>query len=132
MKTKEITICGKQVTLAFCYAAEIAYKDITGEDMIDFIRHAIECINQQRDPDAKKTISAILSCATAYDQSQEEPGKEVPSQLTAKELMNNAKPAEFGMALLAVLDLRAQFYHVAKTDEEEVQSDEKEDDGKNA
>ena len=25
--------CGKQVTLAYCYATEIIYKDIAGEDL---------------------------------------------------------------------------------------------------
>ena len=46
--------------------------------------------------------------------------------------MNDAKPAEFGLAMLAVLDLRRQFYHVSKSDEEEVKADEKEGEEKNA
>ena len=132
MKTKEITICGKQVTLAYCYATEIIYKDITGEDLIDFVHHAVESIQQQKDPDAKRTLSAILSCAMAYDQSKEENGEKTQEQFTIKELMNDAKPAEFGLAMLAVLDLRRQFYHVAKADEEEVKAEEQEGEEKNA
>ena len=34
MITREVTLCGKQVTLAYCYATEIAYKDLTNEDII--------------------------------------------------------------------------------------------------
>ena len=132
MKTKEITICGKQVTLAYCYATEIIYKDITSEDLIDFVKHAIASISEEKDPDAKRTLSAILSCAMAYDQSKEENGEKVQEQLTIKELMKDAKPAEFGMAMLAVLDLRRQFYHVAKADEEEVKAEEQEGEEKNA
>ena len=132
MKTKEITICGKQVTLAYCYATEIIYKDIAGEDLIDYVQHAIACIREQKDPDAKRTLSAILSCAMAYDQSKEENDEKAQEQLTIKELMNDAKPAEFGMAMLSVLDLRRQFYYVAKSDEEEVKADEKEGEEKNA
>ena len=132
MKTKEITICGKQVTLAYCYATEIIYKDIAGEDLIDFVHHAVESIQAQKDPDAKQSLSAILSCAMAYDQSKEENGEKTQEQLTIKELMNDAKPAEFGLAMLAVLDLRRQFYHVAKADEEEVKAEEKEGEEKNA
>lgn len=132
MKTKEITICGKQVTLAYCYATEIIYKDITGEDLIDFVQHAIACIREQKDPDAKRTLSVILSLAMAYDQWKAEDGKEAQQQLTLKELMNEAQPAEIGMAMLAVIDLRGQFYHVSKSDEEEVKADEKEGEEKNA
>ena len=36
MITKEITLCSKQVTLAYCYATEIAYKDLANEDMLDY------------------------------------------------------------------------------------------------
>ena len=126
MKTKEITICGKQVTLAYCYATEIIYKDITGEDLIDYVKHVIASISKEKDPDAKQTLSAILSLAMAYDQWKAEDGKEAPQQLTLKELMNEAQPAEIGMAMLAVIDLRGQFYHVSKSDEEEVKADEKE------
>ena len=132
MKTKEITICGKQVTLAYCFATEITYKDITGEDLIDFVEHAIACIRKKKDPDAKRTLSAILSLAMAYDQWKEEDGKEAQQQLTLKELMNEAAPAEICMAMLSVLDLRSQFYHVSKSDEEEVKAEEKEGEEKNA
>lgn len=130
MKTKEITICGKQVTLAYCYATEIIYKDITGEDLIDYVKHAIASISKEKDPDAKQTLSAILSLSMAFDQWKEEDGKEAQQQLTLKELMNEAQPAEIGMAMLAVIDLRGQFYHVSKSDEEEVKADEKEGDEK--
>lgn len=132
MKTKEITICGKQVTLAYCYATEIIYKDITGEDLIDYVKHTIASISKEKDPDAKLTLSAILSLAMAYDQWHSEDGKEAPQQITLKELMNEAAPAEIGMAMLAVIDLRGQFYHVSKSDEEEVKADEKEGEEKNA
>ena len=49
MITREVTLCGKQVTLAYCYATEIAYKDFTGEDIIKYIRYAIECIQSKED-----------------------------------------------------------------------------------
>lgn len=132
MKTKEITICGKQVTLAYCYATEIIYKDIAGEDLIDFFQHANACISKKRDPDVKRTLSVIISLSMAYDQWKNEDDKEAHQQLTLKELMNKATPAEIGMAMLAVLDLRGQFYHVSKSDEEEVKADEKEGEEKNA
>ena len=61
MIKKEITICSKQVTLAYCYATEIAYKDLADEDMLEYAKHALESIQAQRDPDIKRTIFAIIA-----------------------------------------------------------------------
>jgi integral membrane protein (TIGR00529 family) len=66
MITKEITLCSRQVTLAYCYATEIAYKDLADEDMLDYAKHALESIQAQRDPDIKRTIFAIIACMMAY------------------------------------------------------------------
>jgi hypothetical protein len=45
----------------------------------------------------------------AYYQSQ---GKDAP--LTATDLMNDAKPAELGVAIFTIISLRMDFYHVPK------------------
>ena len=109
MLTKEITLCGKQVTLAYCYATEIAYKDLSDENIADYIKEAVACIQEETDPDVKHTIYAILACMLAYYQSQ---GKEAP--LTDTDLMNDAKPAELGTAIFTIIGLRMEFYHVPK------------------
>lgn len=107
MITKEITLCGRQVTLGYCYATEIAYKDLSNEDMLDYAKHTVDCIREQRDPDAKRTIYAILSCMLAYYNHKSE---ELP--IKDDDIMNAAKPAEIGTAFLTILDLRQQFYHI--------------------
>lgn len=117
MITKDITICGRQVTLAYCYATEIAYKDLTGEDFIDYAQHAVESIQQERDPDTKRTICAVLACLLAYYGDNEAP-------VTDADLMKEAKPAELGMAILTILDLRRQFYTVPAGEPEDKPSDE--------
>ncbi len=109
MLTKEITICGKQVTLAYCYATEIAYKDLSDENIADYIKEAVACIQQETDPDVKHTIYAILACMLAYYQSR---GEEAP--LTDTDIMNDAKPAELGTAIFTIIGLRMDFYHVPK------------------
>lgn len=103
MITKDITICGRQVTMAYCYATEIAYKDLAGEDFIDYAQHAVESIQQERDPDTKRTIYAVLACMLAFYGDEKAP-------VTDSDLMKEAKPAELGMAILTILDLRRQFY----------------------
>ena len=61
MITKEITICGKQVTLADCYATEISYKILSDEDIIGFSQEIVEKIQHEQMPDIKKTIYLILA-----------------------------------------------------------------------
>lgn len=114
MLTKEITICGKTVTLAYCYATEIAYKDLSDENISDYIKEAVDCIQKETDPDVKHTIYAIIACMLAYYQSR---GEECPLKDT--DLMNDAKPIELGTAIIAVISLRQEFYHVPKGEPEE-------------
>ena len=106
MITKEITICSKQVTLAYCYATEIAYKDLSDEDMLDYAQAAVEAIQAQRDPDIKKTILAIIACMMAhYEDADKAPVKD-------SEIMKQATPVEIGTAMLTILSMRSEFYHV--------------------
>ena len=108
MIQKEITLCGKQVTLAYCYATEIAYKNMTNEDMFDYAKHAVEAIQAQRDPDIEKTIYAILACMMAYyEDAEKAPVKDL-------EIMKQATPVEIGTAMLTILSMRSEFYHVPK------------------
>lgn len=106
MITKEVTICGKQVTLAYCYATEIAYKNTCNEDMFDFTKHVIESIQAERDPDIEKTIYAIIASMMAYYEEKDK------APIKDTDLMKDAKPVEIGTAMLAILSMRAEFYHV--------------------
>ena len=110
MIKKEITISGKPVTLAYCYATEIAYKDLAGEDITDFLTEAVPVIQQQRMPDVKKTLFLILSSMMAYYEDDDK----LP--VRDKDIMREATPEEIGTALGTIIGLRAQFYHLP-TDE---------------
>jgi len=116
MKTKEITIAGKTVTLAYCFGTEIGYKILTDEDVHPFITEAIVAINEKpaRMPDLRKTIYLILACATAYYES-----KKQESPIEDKDLMYNAEPTEIGLALGTALNLYAEFYHLPKDEPED-------------
>ena len=109
MITKEITIGGKAVTLAYCYATEISYKILSDEDINDFMQEVYERMTgeQQRMPDIRKTIFLILAAVSAYYESR---GEELP--IDDKALMYECKPEELGVALGVVLGLRGQFYAV--------------------
>ena len=121
MITREVTLCGKQVTLAYCYATEIAYKDLTNEDIIKYIRYAIECIQSKEDPDIKQSVFAIVACMIAYSQSKDE--EETP--VTEKELMLHMSPLELGKAVLAIISMRLEFYKVPDQELGEKKTDKK-------
>ena len=116
MNTKEITIGGKSVTLAYCYATEISYKLLSDEDINIFMTEVYECMNDdiQRMPDIRKTIFLILAAISAYYESR---GEELP--IDDKTLMYECKPEELGTALGVVLGLRGQFYAVPSGEPED-------------
>ena len=116
MKQKTITLTAAaqdgntqqvEVTLAYCYATEIAYRDLSGEDITDFMQEAAVAINSDtpRMPDVKKTIYAILAAILAYYESK---GEDAPVKDT--DLMHHCTPQDMGLALGTVIGLRTQFY----------------------
>ena len=109
MITKEITIGGKPVTLAYCYATEISYKLLSDEDINAFMQEVNKCLmtEPQQMPDIRKTIFLILAATSAYYESK---GEELP--IDDKTLMYECSPEELGTALGVVLGLRGQFYAV--------------------
>ena len=106
---EETTLAGKPVTLGYCYATEIAYKDLSGEDIAAIIQETIACVDAKpaRMPDTKRSIYLVLSAVMAYYQSQDE---DAPIKDT--DLMNEATPLEIGTAFGTVLKLRGDFYHI--------------------
>ena len=113
---EEITLAGKPVTLGYCYATEIAYKDLSGEDVTAILQEAVNSINAQPPhmPDAKRSIYLVLAAVMAYYQSKDE---DAPIKDT--DLMNDATPLELGTALGTIINLWAKFYNIPKGEPEE-------------
>jgi len=114
MITKEIKLCGKQVTLAYNYATEISYKILSDEDIFDFGQEVVEKIQHEQMPDIRKTIFLIIASMQSYYESK---GEECP--ITDKELMYECTPQEIGVALGTIIGLRSQFYHVPSDEPED-------------
>lgn len=129
MKTKTINLCGKEVTLAYCYGTEISYKILSDEDINDFVQEVIAALNAepQRMPDIKKSVLLIIAAAMAYAESKGE-----KSPIADQDLMYHATPDELGTALGTVIALRIEFYHLPKDEAEAAQKEQKEADSKNA
>lgn len=125
---EEITIAGKPVTLGYCYATEIAYKDLSGEDIADIIQETIAAINVKpaRMPDTKRSIYLVLAAVMAYYQSKDE---DAPIKDT--DLMNDATPLELGIALGTIITLWTKFYNIPKGEPEDKPAKGKGKKGKN-
>ena len=124
MKQKEVTLCGKKVVLAYCYATEIAYKLLSDEDITQFGSEVIQNIQNEQMPDIKRSIYLILAAMNAYYDSQ---GQQSP--VTDKELMYECTPNELGSALGTVIGLRADFYYVPKDEPTEEKTDDDKPEG---
>ena len=122
MKHKEITICGRQLTLSYCYAVEIGYKMMADQNIHDFFDEVGKALNEQKMPDIQKTLQLIMASALAYYESQK---KECP--VTDANIMYEASPEELGTALLTIITLRNEFFKVPSDEltEEEKKTDEK-------
>lgn len=105
MKKKEITLAGKQVTVAYCYATEIAYKDLSGQDIADFMGEVGEAIADNKMPDVKKSIFLLVAAIMSYYETKKE-----DAPVSDAQIMTDATPLEMGAAIGAVLTLRSEFY----------------------
>ena len=113
---EEITLAGKPVTLGYCYATEIAYKEMLGEDIAAIIQETIECVNAKpaRMPDAKRSIHLVLAAIIAYYEcvKKETPIKDI-------DIISEATPVELGIALGTIINLWAKFYNIPKGEPED-------------
>ena len=107
MTQKEITLCGKQVTLAYCYATEINYKLLADQECTDFVREVLQGLSEKKIPDTRKAIYLIISAITAYYESQ---GMESP--IEDKDLIYHASPDDIGRAIGTIAGLYIEFYKI--------------------
>ena len=125
---EEITLADKPVTLGYCYATEIAYKGMSGEDIADIIQETIACVNAQpaQIPDTKRSIYLVMAAIVAYYESikEETPIKDI-------DIMSEATPLELGTALGTIINLWAQFYNIPAGEPEEKPAKGKGKKGKN-
>jgi hypothetical protein len=120
MTTKTITIAGKEVSLAYCYATEIGYKLLSDEDITAYMADAMEALKESRMPDTRKTVYVVIAAINAYSEWQGE-----QPVISDRDLMYDATPLELGTALGTIIQLRADFYKVPSDEPNDEQPEEK-------
>lgn len=122
MIQKEITICGKQVTLAYCFDTEIEYQQIeiegkqTSEECVDFIKDVVGIIANNGLPDRVKTFRLILAAANAWYGRGKSP-------ITYDLLKRETTAAEFGEVIGTLFTMYIDFYKIP------IEAEEKTDEG---
>lgn len=131
MVQQTVKLCGKDITLGYCFATEINYTNLTdGDNAPRYITDAISKFDAIKKgsnemPDVEKAIYLILSSALAYYSSIDE---QMP--IADKDLMFSGNPTEIYEALGTVIILYGKFYHLipeeaAKASKEQKGSKEK-------
>lgn len=116
---RKITIAGKEVNLSYCYATEIGFKILAGEDISEFAKEVLESIQNKVMPDTEKSIFLIIAAAQAYSESHEE-----KEQINSSDLMFKCSPEELATALGTIIVMKAEFYNLPKGEESEPQTEE--------
>ena len=132
MVQQQIKLCGKEISVGYCFATEINYTNLTdGDNSHRYIAEAATKLDALKKggteiPDVKKAIYLILSAALAYSSSKDE---EMP--LVDKDLMFAEDPTEIWTALGTVILLYGQFYHLIPAEAEKIKKSQKGSKGKN-
>ena len=107
MNKKEITLCGKQVKLAYCAAAENGFEELAKKSIqdMDFTRNS-------------DMMALAMACIVAsYAESKED------APITSEELLYQASSRELTDLYLTVISLRASWYAVPKPVADQIQKE---------
>ena len=107
MTEKTITLCGKQVKVIYCAAAENGFETLSGKSIndLDFTR-------------SQDLLHLALACIiAAYTRDKQGP------PISGDDLLFNATPQELTDLYLTVINLRNEWYGVPKVVEEQLEQE---------
>ena len=118
-----------KVMLGYCFATEILFNEMAGEEVGTFVKEAISQISEGKMPDRKKSMILIQAAMEAYYESV---GKKAP--ITEKDLKDSHHSDEFGTAIGTILGMYIKMNTSPAGENADKKKDAKEDseDPKNA
>ena len=134
-----------KVMLGYCFATEILFNEMAGEEVGTFVKEAISQISEGKMPDRKKSMILIQAAMEAYYESvgkkliqaameayYESVGKKAP--ITEKDLKDSHHSDEFGTAIGTILGMYIKMNTSPAGENADKKKDAKEDseDPKNA
>ena len=112
MIKETIKIAGIDVTLGYCFATELNYRNLAGEEISNYFKEAFACIQENKDPDTDKSIRLVLASIISYYDSIHTDSGEVTYPINERTLIFHTKPGEFMKAVITIVNLRNKFYEV--------------------
>ena len=110
MIKETITIAGIDVTLGYCFATELNYRNLADEEIANYFKEAFACIQEGKDPDTDKSIRLVLASVISYYDSQSEGKTTYP--INERTLIYDTAPDELMKAVITIVNLRNNFYKV--------------------
>ena len=123
---KTITICGKEVRMRYCAAAETGYESLSGNSIAVFsptFGKDDEGNDIVTEP-AKATTQDYLTLAVAAIVAAYARGNEEPP-VTSEDILYDAAPTEVAELLTTVVMLRVEWYKVPEVVKPDMQPDER-------
>ena len=111
------TIAGIEVTLGYCFATEINYRNLADEEISVYFKEAFAYIQEHKDPDTDKSIRLVLASVISYYDSQSVGEATYP--INERTLIYDTTPDELMKAVIKITNLRNNFYKVPKGEPEE-------------
>ena len=111
-----------KVMLGYCFATEILFNEMAGEEVGTFVKEAISLISEGKMPDRKKSMILIQAAMEAYYESV---GKKAP--FTEKDLKDSHHSDEFGAAVGTILGMHIKMNTSPAGESDEKKKDTKED-----
>ena len=134
IEEKTITICGKEVKMRYCAAAETGYERLSGNSIAVFSPtfgkddEGNDIITELAKATTQDYLTlAVAAIVAAYARGNEEP------PVTSEDILYDAAPTEVAELLTTVVALRVEWYKVPEVVKPDIQPDERKGKkGKNA
>lgn len=109
---KTIKICGREVQMRYCAAAETGYERLSGQSSDIFVPD----VEKDEEGNVKNVIQkakaddyiklAIAAIIAAYARKEQDP------PITADDIIYDAEPEEVSQLITSVVELRAKWYNI--------------------
>ena len=123
---KTITICGKEVRMRYCAAAETGYESLSGKSIAVFSPtfgkddEGNDIITEPAKATTQDYLTlAVAAIVAAYARGNEEP------PVTSEDILYDAAPTEVSELLTTVVMLRVEWYKVPVVVKPDMQPDER-------
>ena len=105
-------IAGIDVTLGYCFATELNYRNLADEEIANYFKEAFACIQENKDPDTDKSIRLVIASVHSYYDSIHQGEGDTIYPINERTLVFDTAPDELMKAVITIVNLRNKFYKI--------------------